>query len=212
MFRTYKEEITTSAEQFKKLSKAVAVMLDHAKETFVSTKTAHKVQYNRLNNEKNCKLLNPYIDVKNGKISHDMFNFNQGCIKKEKQFKSLTNKLTLHKNDCVISKHDRYLFKVELYKNGSIRKKTFLSKHRRIFMQFLPFFGFDIDYGQWSTNKQIQLKCMTQRKNNIKSSRNFEDIPEFYPRLSPKEMLDEICHIARGFLVGIYLSSYWSLS
>ena len=52
VFGAYKEEITTSAEQFKKLSKAVAVMSDHAKETFVSTKTAHKVQYNRLYNEK----------------------------------------------------------------------------------------------------------------------------------------------------------------
>ena len=54
------------------------------KEAFVSTKTAHKVQYNRIINENSNKILNPYIDVKNGKISHDMFNFNQGCIKKEK--------------------------------------------------------------------------------------------------------------------------------
>ena len=52
------------------------------KEVFVSTKTAHKVQYNRIIKENDNKILNPYVDVKNGEISHDMFDFNQGCIKK----------------------------------------------------------------------------------------------------------------------------------
>ena len=71
MFGTHEEEITTTAEQFKKLDKAVAVS-DPAKETFVSTKTAYKVQYNRIINENDNKILNPYIDVKSGEISQNM--------------------------------------------------------------------------------------------------------------------------------------------
>ena len=139
-----------------------------------------------------------YIDIKN--INEIDVCTLPSIVDKKRNLPLKTNFNVLHLPLNKQHKGALFLHKVNLLKQGSIREQVKLAQHRKIMFRFLPYFDHDIE-GK-TKKKTLNLKCLTQRKNNsmVKSSKTFEDIPKHYPRLEIKELMEEICQIAKGYM------------